>query len=88
MGLMEVFAFIIYLISAQFFVILLNIYFPLYPEGAVDTYSIGPAMTLFCISFMWTSTIYLLGGSINARYDSWNQALQNPVYATGSESIY
>ncbi len=60
---------------------MLNVYFPLYPTGADDTYPIGPAMTLFCISFMWTSTIYLLGGSINARYDLWSQAFQNFVYS-------
>ena len=62
MGLIEVFAIIIYLISAQFYVTILNVYFPLYPTGAVDTFTIGPAMTLFCISFMWTATMYILGG--------------------------
>ena len=85
---MEVFTIIIYFISAQFFVTLLNIYLPLYPKGSVDSYPIGPAITLFCISFMWTSTIYTLGALIDTRYDLWNQAVQNAVFASGSELIY
>jgi len=52
----------------------------MYPGDSVDTYEIGPAITLFCISFMWTSTIYILGGAINVKYDLWNQAVQNAVF--------
>ena len=80
MGLMEVFAIIMYFISAQFFMTILNIYFPLYPIGALDTYGMGPAMTLFCISFMFTATMYILGGQINVKYDMWSQAVQNYIY--------
>jgi len=62
MGLMEIFAIIIFAISVQFYITFLNVYFPFFPTGAVDTYTIGPAITLFCISFMFTATMYILGG--------------------------
>ena len=88
MALIELFVFIIYGMSIQFFVMLLNVYFPLYPTGADDTYTMGSAMTLFCISFMWISTMYILGGQIAVRYDLWSKAVQNFVFSAGSEAIY
>ena len=80
--------------SIQFFMQFLSIYFPLYPTGAIDTYTIAPSMTLFAVSFMFTSTMYILGASIASKYDFWAQGVTgiglnpNTVPITAYESAF
>lgn len=80
-GLIQVFNMVIMGISAQYFMSFLNIYFPLYPTGATDTYSttggMQPAMLLFSLSFMWTATMYILGTTIASKYDGWASLVNN-----------
>lgn len=66
----------------------MSVYFVYYPTGAIDTFTMAPAMTLFCFSFMFTSTMYILGNSISARYDNWSQGVQNNAFAGMSEVLF